>query len=121
MIPGMALAATRRRNRIGPWAAACGLALASLPAAALPPFPVGAEFQINTYVTGVQSWADVAFAPDGSFVVVWESVGSSGTDQSQESIHGQRYASNGKALGAEFQVNTFTLDGQFRPSVAVAD
>ena len=50
----------------------------------------------------------MAAAPDGDFVVVWESNGSSGTDTSSWSIQGQRYASNGSTLGAQFQVNTYT-------------
>jgi hypothetical protein len=57
---------------------------------------------------------------DGDFVVVWESMGSSGTDTHQSSIHGQRYASNGTAQGAEFQVNTNTTAQQIRPSIAAA-
>ena len=52
--------------------------------------------------------------------MVWASAGSSGTDTSGSSIQGQRYASNGSALGAEFQVNADTTFDQGSPSVAVA-
>jgi hypothetical protein len=76
------------------------------------------QFQVNTYTTFTQYYAQVASAADGSFVVVWQSLGSSGTDTSQKSIQGQRYASNGAAQGAQFQVNTHTTGNQYRPAVA---
>ena len=58
--------------------------------------------------------------PDGDFVVVWQSQGSFGTDASNFSIQGQRYASNGSPQGGEFQVNTYTTGYQRLPSVATA-
>jgi hypothetical protein len=51
--------------------------------------------------------------------VVWDSEGSAGTDSSHSSIQGQRYDSSGSAVGGEFQVNTYTANFQFTPSVAV--
>jgi hypothetical protein len=80
----------------------------------------GAQFQVNTYTTGYQLTASVGAAPSGDFVVVWESGGSSGTDQSSFSVQGQRYASNGTAQGGEFQINTYTTNHQINPRVAVA-
>ena len=50
--------------------------------------------------------------------MVWDSAGSSGTDTSGNSIQGQRYASDGSAQGAQFQVNTYTTGNQRAPSVA---
>jgi hypothetical protein len=78
---------------------------------------VGAEFQVNTYTTDGQG--EPAVAPDGAggFVVVWTSQGSSGTDRNFNSVQGQRYTSAGAAVGAEFQVNTYTIYGQYRPAV----
>jgi hypothetical protein len=100
-------------------AVACALGLvAGLPAAAQS--PVGGEFQVNTYATSVQRDPAVAMNPDGNFVVTWMSFGSSGSDTSGFSIHGQRYASDGSAEGAEFQVNTYTTNWQQYPSVAMA-
>ncbi len=80
----------------------------------------GGEFQVNTYTTDSQRYPSVAVGGDGGFFVVWFSDGSSGTDSSSTSIQGQRYASGGTALGGEFQVNTYTLSAQVRPSVAMA-
>jgi hypothetical protein len=60
----------------------------------------------------------VAAEADRDFVVVWNSVGSSGTDTISNSVQGQRYASNGSTQGAQFQVNTYTTNYQSYPSVA---
>ncbi|MCP3998030.1 MAG: hypothetical protein GY722_23665 [bacterium] len=82
--------------------------------------PLGAEFQVNTYTTGAQLFPAPAAGRDGDFVVVWQSDGSSGTDTSDASIQGQRYAADGSAVGAEFQVNTYTTGPQQSASVAMA-
>jgi hypothetical protein len=80
--------------------------------------PVGGEFQVNSYTTSYQYAPSVATQPDGGFVVVWTSHGSTGGDTFLTSIQAQRYDSDGLQLGGEFQVNTYTTGAQFRPSVA---
>jgi hypothetical protein len=80
--------------------------------------PVGPQFRVNTYTTGLQGYPDVASDPDGNFVVVWQS-STSPTDLSQTSVHAQRYDSAGVPVGAQFQVNTTTTGLQIRPTVAV--
>ncbi len=85
------------------------------------PASLGGEFEVNTYTTSDQSAPAVAVDAAGGFVVVWSSSGSSGTDTSLTSIQGQRFASGGTALGGEFQVNTYTANGQLSPAVAVDD
>ena len=87
-----------------------GFAAAS--AVAQLPDPLGGEFRVNTYTTGGQYGPRVAHQPDGGFIVVWGSVGSSGDDTSGGSVQGQRYSSVGVPLGNEFQVNTSTTDFQ---------
>jgi hypothetical protein len=77
--------------------------------------PVGPEFLVNTYTTSNQYLPSVAADPSGNFVVVWTSYTQDGHG---EGVFGQRYASSGAALGAEFRVNTFTTQFQIRPSVA---
>jgi len=72
---------------------------------------LGVEFIVNTYTTNSQSRPGVAVDASGNFVVVWESF-------FQEGIFGQRYASSGARLGAEFQVNTYTTNIQERPQIA---
>jgi hypothetical protein len=77
--------------------------------------PLGPEFRVNTYTSGYQAIPDVALDASGNFVVVWLS---DAQDGSTEGIFGQRYASTGAPLGAEFRVNTYTTGGQTAPLVA---
>jgi hypothetical protein len=50
--------------------------------------------------------------------VVWESEGSTGSDQSGTSIQVKRLDNNGIPLGDDQQVNTFTSSDQSRPRIA---
>ncbi len=75
--------------------------------------PLGGQFQVNTYTTSLQYRAAVASDAGGDFIVVWDSVGSSGTDTSDRSIQAQRFQANGLPLGSEFQVNTYTTSRQW--------
>ncbi len=77
--------------------------------------PVGPEFRVNTYTFDEQSQASVAADSSGNLVVVWNS---DGQDGSSRGVFGQRYASTGAPLGAEFRVNTFTTGTQFGRAVA---
>jgi hypothetical protein len=79
--------------------------------------PLGGEFRVNTYTTGIQGYPVVATNPEGRFVVVWQSYAQDG---SYYGIFGQRYNAAGAAVGGEFQVNTFTTHGQAFPAVAMA-
>lgn len=79
--------------------------------------PLGSEFQVNSYWTGNQFDPSIAMAPDGGFVVAW------GVDLPQDGngpgVFARRFASNGAALGTDFQVNTYTTGAQQYPSVEV--
>jgi len=77
--------------------------------------PVGGEFRVNTYTTGDQVWPSVAADSAGNFVVAWHS---NIQDGSSAGVFGQRYASTGGALAAEFRVNSYTTDNQVVPEVA---
>lgn len=81
--------------------------------------PLGGQFQINSYTTATQRSARVACNGQGDFVVVWNSVGSSGTDTSYSSVQARRFRANGVANGNDFQVNTYTHSNQDWPNVAV--
>lgn len=85
---------------------------------------VGGEFVVNTYTTQNQDEPDVSMAPDGSFVVAWESgasltlePGLLGQDGSANGVFAQRYDASGNPAGTEFQVNTFTTLSQDDTSV----
>ena len=77
---------------------------------------LGAEFQVNAYTTGHQGRPVVAMAPDGSFVVAWESYLQDGSDQG---VFARRFDASGNPVGDDFQVNTFTTSRQDRPDVAM--
>jgi len=81
--------------------------------------PLGGQFQVNTYTTSLQYRAAVASDAGGDFIVVWDSVGSSGTDTSDRSSQAQRFQANGLALGGEFQINTYTTNRQWKSDLAV--
>ncbi|MCP3963041.1 MAG: hypothetical protein GY719_34820 [bacterium] len=76
----------------------------------------GAEFQVNTYSSYSQVFADVAVAGDGDFVIVWKR--HNGDDLG---VFGQRYDSGGSALGGEFQVNTAAVTADHAMVAAAAD
>jgi hypothetical protein len=80
--------------------------------------PQGSQFQVNTYTTSEQLDPMVASDSNGNFVVVWESLGSSGSDTSSYGVHGQRYDSAGSPQGGQFQVNTYTTSEQLHTAVA---
>ena len=92
------------------------VALVSVPVAAWAQGnPLGPEFRVSTYTTGVQFLPSVAFDTSGDFVVVWTGASQDG---SSYGVFGQRYAGSGSPLGPEFPVNTFTTNLQFAPAVA---
>ena len=77
---------------------------------------IGSEFQVNTTTASDQREAAVAMDADGDFVIVWRS-----KDPSSDGIFGQRYDSNGDAVGGEFLINTVVADAQTVPDVAMDD
>ncbi len=76
----------------------------------------GPEFQVNTYTTNWQRYPSVAMDSNGNFIIAWESTQQDGDSSG---IFAQRYNSFGIPQGSEFQVNTYTTDGQRLPSVAM--
>ena len=79
--------------------------------------PLGGEFHVNTYTTGIQALPQVASDPNGNFVVVWNSYGQDG---SHYGVFGRRYNAAGQPQGGEFAVNQTTIGPEVFPSVAKA-
>jgi hypothetical protein len=79
--------------------------------------PVGDDFTVNSYTTGAQATCDVAVNDDGSFVVVW---GDQLRDGSGFAIAGQRFDSAGARVGSDFIVNTFTASNQLSPAISAS-
>jgi hypothetical protein len=67
--------------------------------------PQGGEFQVNTYTMGSSGNGAVAHAPDGSFVVAFQS---QQNGSSARQVIAKRYDTSGNPIGGEFQVNTYT-------------
>jgi hypothetical protein len=78
--------------------------------------PLGVEFQVNSFSTGVQARPMVGRSGAGSFVVVWDS---DGQDGDSYGVFGRRYDAAGNPIAAEFQVNTYTPGSQSRPAIAM--
>ena len=80
--------------------------------------PLDDEVAVNTYTTEDQESVAVAVTDDGDMLVVWRSSASDGTDTDALSVHGQIYASDGTAVGANFEVNSITTGYQDNPQAA---
>lgn len=76
---------------------------------------LGPEFRINSFTLSDQRSPEVSHAPDGSFVVVWQS---NGQDGYSWGVHGQRFDRDGLPTGDEFQINTQTLNLQTDPQIS---
>src|SRR5262249_3967961 len=77
---------------------------------------LGAEFHINTYTEGQQSFPAVSSDGTGNFVALWAFAGP-GDDFG---VFGQRYSGSGATLGAEFRVNRQT-EGEQGPAAVSHD
>ncbi|MCA9061894.1 MAG: DUF2341 domain-containing protein [Planctomycetaceae bacterium] len=66
--------------------------------------------------TDLQESPEVAMAADGSYVIVWQSLGQ---DSSGYGIYGQRYDAAGNRIGNEFRINTSVAGDQMGPKVAM--
>jgi hypothetical protein len=74
---------------------------------------LGGQFLVNTYTTGPQENATVTIAPNGEYLVAWESAGAApGEDTSDRGVFARRLDGNGAPIGGQFQVNTHTPDEQ---------
>ena len=80
--------------------------------------PQAGEFQVNTFTTSDQSSPSVAMDATGNFVVTWDSIGQEGAG-SGTGVFAKRYNAAGTALGAEFQVNSYTTGAQRSAAVAM--
>jgi cysteine-rich repeat protein len=76
---------------------------------------LGAEFQVNSYTTQQQMQAAVSLDAGGGALIAWESFGQDGD---ANGVFARRFDSAGTPLGAEFQVNSFTVGSQEAPAVA---
>ncbi len=76
---------------------------------------VGSEFQVNSTTRGSQRDPAVAVSDDGSFFIVWQSLGQDG---SSWGVYGQEFDSDGNAVGSEMLLNTTTRGPQLNADIA---
>jgi hypothetical protein len=81
--------------------------------------PQGSNFQVNSYTTNFQRFADVALNSDGDFVVVWNNYSTGDGNLIGESIEGQLYNAVGTPQGSQFQVNSYTTGDKWAPAVSL--
>jgi Ca2+-binding RTX toxin-like protein len=82
---------------------------------------LGAEFRANTTVAGTQELSSGSALAGGGYVLVWAQ--SAGAVGDGDDVRGQRFDSDGHAVGAEFLLSTDDLGGgtsgrQYAPDVA---
>ncbi|MGI9324645.1 MAG: DUF4347 domain-containing protein [Pseudomonadales bacterium] len=75
---------------------------------------LGGEFLVNTTTDNSQSYPSVAMAPDGEFVIVWQSRLAGNTTYD---VNFQRYAEDGTPIGGETQVVSASATAQPIPAV----
>ena len=78
---------------------------------------LASEFQVNTYTTDYQRNPSVSEAANGNFVVAWQSQLQDGAGWG---VFARSFSSAGAPLTGELQVNTYTVNDQQNPSVAVS-
>jgi hypothetical protein len=84
----------------------------------------GAEFRVNGYTTGYQSFGTAGIDEQGNFVIAWmsDAPGDGGAGASgAQAVFGQRFTASGLRRGAEFRANTYTTGDQALPVVASDD
>jgi Ca2+-binding RTX toxin-like protein len=82
----------------------------------------GAEFLVNSTTASNQSIPTIAALADGRFVVAWADSSQSGGDTSSTAVRAQVFNADGSKSGAEFLVNTDTVNVQSSPTItALAD
>jgi VCBS repeat-containing protein len=79
-------------------------------------YTIGArETLVNSKVAGVQTDSTMAALASGGFIICWTDLSGDG---SGSAVRAQLYTADGVASGAEFLVNSTTLNAQDQPSVA---
>jgi len=82
------------------------------------PSGFGSDLHVNTFTTNAQSQPQVVGLSDGSFVVVWRSLGEDGETTAQGSIYAQKYTAAGATSGTEFIINASLGKNESNPVVA---
>ena len=77
--------------------------------------PQAIEFQVSSFTSGQQEYPTVGMHDDGEFVMVWQSNG----QNASYGVFGELTDSTGTEQGSEFQIHSYAVGEQIRPSVGV--
>jgi hypothetical protein len=77
--------------------------------------PLGPDFQVNTFTTGLQFSGRGAFQSGGNFVISWTS---RDQDGGNNGVFAHAFAGAGTPVGTEFRVNTTTAAAQDSSAIA---
>jgi len=86
--------------------------------------PLHEQYLVNTQQTADQTNPSVAICDD-TFIVVWED--DSESESTERNILGQRFVNQGEEIGSpiplgdEFRINTYVVDDQKDPAVAIRE
>jgi len=80
--------------------------------------PVAGAKRTNTYTDGDQTLPSAAAAPDGTFVIAWQTYDANSFDAG---VSARLVDGTAKPLAPEIAVNTTTDDDQITPSIAMDD
>jgi hypothetical protein len=79
--------------------------------------PRGAPFVVNTIRAGAQQLPQAALNDANEFIIVWEH--DTGDPDAATEIAARYFDRNGVPVGEQFQLNTYTLEAQRYPDVAM--
>jgi hypothetical protein len=77
--------------------------------------PLGEQFLVNSYTTGIQFLPAVGRQADGHFLVAWDSIGQDG---SSTGVYARSLERRSRALGPEFRVNATTAGYQASAAIS---
>ncbi|HEY7112599.1 MAG TPA: S-layer homology domain-containing protein [Thermoanaerobaculia bacterium] len=84
--------------------------------------PLSGEFPINTYTTSNQGAPSLAMDSKGNFLVAWHGKGQDDpAEPNGFGIFARMFRATGRPASVEFPVNTYTVDDQTHPVVALDD
>ncbi len=78
------------------------------------------DFLVNAFTSNIQATPAVAASASGSFVITWASERQLNQPKTEYDIFARRFDMNGNAKTGDMQINTYTLDMQFKPDVSMA-
>ena len=77
---------------------------------------IGDKFEVNTDTNSNKGYPSMATMSNSGFVIAWHSYLQDGDNWG---VYAQRYSAGGSPSGGEFQVNTYTINSQGAPKIAV--